>query len=151
MMYGVSKRLVEAKHDIELAAKRLDFDLASSDVSSKNSVHNRPKIVRKEREAESFDGGTGVEFLLADRLLLGISAGKPSKLQRRETSAVSALSGRCWMRCVIASPAVSCQCGAAARATHAHAHHTRTQAAPTTRRLLCFHVGVTEKGGRQPE
>ena len=28
-----------------------------------------------------------------------------------------------------------------------HAHHTRTHAAPITRQLLCFHVGVTEKGG----
>ena len=44
----------------------------------------------------------------------------------------------------------------AARAAHAHTHthHTPTHAAPTTTRLLRFHVGVTEKagkGGRQPE
>ena len=35
-------------------------------------------------------------------------------------------------------------------ALHYCTHYTRTHAAPTTKRLLCFHVGVADKGGRQP-
>ena len=79
MVNRVYERLVEEVHDVELAAKRFDFGFNVLGREKGDGTYNRPKTIIEKREVESLDGGSGVELLSADCLLLGVGAGEAAE------------------------------------------------------------------------